>query len=306
MMGWRDLLEQPSARLVAPWLGGRRIHRDGRTYRVLEKPEEYGWYVWEVSGREVKLLDRHEPDLDYTPGPWACRLRGHLIGNRLITDNSQAAHESLGDAVRVFLVERGIDRFSPVEAGLATPTQFIYRNELFSSEVEDAVRKAFVDRADNVNHIPGVTPALERAFSFAVRQRQDVEARRAELARLREEERRREEAERSMGTGLGRRNLATFDFESAARAALMISGTELLDVRPGRTQGEMIVQFRLENSRFECVVDRSTLRIVDSGICLTDGRTGEKGDSYFTLESLPSVIRQAIWEDKLVIYRHVN
>ena len=47
------------------------------------------------------------------------------------------------------------------------------------------------------------------------------------------------------------------------------------------------------------------MRIIDSGICLQDHNTGEKGDTYFTLESLPAVIRQADREGKLVVYRHV-
>jgi hypothetical protein len=39
---------------------------------------------------------------------------------------------------------------------------------------------------------------------------------------------------------------------------------------------------------------------------LTDHRTGEKGDTLFTLESLPAVVRQAIKEHKLVVYRHAD
>jgi hypothetical protein len=52
------------------------------------------------------------------------------------------------------------------------------------------------------------------------------------------------------------------------------------------------------------VVDRNTLQVVDSGICLTDHHTGEKGDAYFTLESLPPVVGQAMDEGVLVVYRH--
>ena len=67
---------------------------------------------------------------------------------------------------------------------------------------------------------------------------------------------------------------------------------------------EWIVRYRLDGRRFECVCD-ANLRIVDSGICLTDAATGIKGDTRFTLESLPAVVQQAIDDDVLVVYRHV-
>ena len=53
------------------------------------------------------------------------------------------------------------------------------------------------------------------------------------------------------------------------------------------------MRFRLDDLRFECTCDRRTLRIIDAGVCLVDHHTGERGDDYFTLESLPGVIRQA-------------
>ena len=37
---------------------------------------------------------------------------------------------------------------------------------------------------------------------------------------------------------------------------------------------------------------------------LTDESTGEKGDTRFTLESLPTVVQQAMDEGILVVYRH--
>ena len=109
-----------------------------------------------------------------------------------------------------------------------------------------------------------------------------------------------------MGTGPGRRTLAQMDFEAAAKAALKVGGAEYLDSHPGYGRREMVVQYRFENRRLECVVNTQTLTVIDSGICLTDHRTGEKGDTYFTLESLPAVVRQAIQLNKLVVYRHVG
>ncbi len=52
--------------------------------------------------------------------------------------------------------------------------------------------------------------------------------------------------------------------------------------------------------------EQATLRIVDAGICLVDYRTREKGDTRFTLESLPDVIREAIRNRVLHVFRHVG
>jgi hypothetical protein len=100
--------------------------------------------------------------------------------------------------------------------------------------------------------------------------------------------------------------MAKLDFGEAARAALAIGGAELLDWRDSRSVGEAVVQFRFQHRRFECVCQKDTLRIVDAGICLTDHYTGVRGDTRFTLESLPPVIQQAVREGKLVVFRHVD
>lgn len=64
------------------------------------------------------------------------------------------------------------------------------------------------------------------------------------------------------------------------------------------------MQYRSQARRLECTCD-GTMRIIDAGVCLTDHVTGRKGDALLTLESLPSVIREALQEGKLVVWRHV-
>ena len=100
--------------------------------------------------------------------------------------------------------------------------------------------------------------------------------------------------------------MAAVDFGQAAQAALAVTGAEYLDHRASANRGEMVVTFRLDGQRFECVADARTLRIVDSGICLVDYRTQERGDTRFTLESLPDVIRQAVRERRLHVFRVVG
>ena len=351
-MGWQDCLEDEGARLVIPWLGGRRIYKEGRAWRVLEElPREYGWYEWGCQGRVALCLGRHEADLDYVAAAFCGVKRGYLVGNRMVVDGlgwGVSPDDLLKHTISVFLVEPGLDRFTRAEVGFLEIDQPFYRHEIFPLGPEDDVRRAFVDRLDNINHIADVTPALDIAFTVATRQRAVVEARRAELERAREVERRREEMAQSVGSRLdiaftvatrqravvearraelerareverrreemaqsvgssvGRRVIAATDFEAAARSALAVSEAELLDARQGRGEREMVVQYLFQSQRFECVVQRDTLRVVDSGICLTDSDTGEKGDTYFTLESLPGVVRQAVQEGELHIYRHVD
>jgi len=306
-VGWQDLLLS-SDHLVAPWLGGRRVYRDVRAWKVEGRlPREFGWYLWEIRGRSVKQREEHEADPDYGEG--SITARGYLVGDRFIPEKARVDPEPdklVEQTVPVYLVEPGLDRFAPVQVIFDAENRPIYKMELFPSGAEEKVREAFIAKKETIEDVPGVTPALDLAFRFATRQRQLLEAHRAELERRRVEEERREQARRNMGTGLGRRTMAAMDFEAGARAALAVGGAELLDVRPGRGRNEMVVQYRFENRRLECVARKDTLQIVDSGICLTDHRTDEKGDTYFTLESLPAVVRQAIQEHKLVVYRHVD
>ena len=243
-MGWQDHLEGPS-HLVAPWLGERDITRDGRSWRIRgANPRWHGWYRWMVRGRVADYAGEAMPDLDYVSGAWdKKREKGYLVGNRLILLEHRGSvdpNDFEKNTVQVELVEPGLDRFTLVEVGFAAHFVPMYRQELFPLGPEDEVRRAFVDRKETVDDIAGVTPALDLAFRFATRQRQVLEERRAEMERIREEERRREEAMRNMGTGLGRRTLASTDFETAARAALAVGGADLLDVRQGRTQHEMV------------------------------------------------------------------
>lgn len=307
-MGWQDLLSESSGRLVAPWLGGRRIFRGSRAWRVSGGyPREFGWYSWDLNGRKANKVEVSDPDPDYGDGWEICR--GYLVGDRFVHEHVENRIE-IGEVAElmhpVFFVEPGLDRFAFVSIVRDPERRCIYQQELFALGPEDEVRRAFIDRKESVDDIKGVTPALDLAFRFATRQRQVVEERRAELERRRLEEERLEEARRSIGTGVGRRMLAGRDFEAAARAALAVGGAELLDIRNGRTANEAVVQYRCEHRRLECVARRDTLAIVDAGICLEDHQTHEKGDTYFTLESLPAVVKQAIREHKLVVWRHVE
>lgn len=316
-MSWEDLLEEGSEK-VLPWYGSRRIHDADRTWTISgDLPPEHGWYLWNVGGGRKAVLANNE--LQYIDPYWAdgqptrC---GYLVGDRFIPDNARVDPDPtklVQQTIPVYCVEPGLDRFARATVVRDRDAHLVYLEQLFPQGPEEEVRRAFQDRKGDVSHVAGVTPALDLAFRWMTYQREQTEERRRELERIRAEEEakrvaqeRLEKAMRDAGTAVGRRTLATQDFEMAAREALRVSGAELLDVRDSYNRGEKVVQYRFRQRRLECVVEKTTLRVVDAGICLTDHHTGEKGDKYFTLESLPGVIGEAMDQDKLVVYRHVD
>jgi len=318
-VAWEDLLADNLDLRVLPWTGGRKVADLGRAWKIRGAlPPEHGWYEFEVSGgQRATLRGPGEPDLDRFEQGHPL-TRGYLVGNRLIPDDARVDPDParlVQQTVPVFLVEPGLERFTRALTARAGTGALVFLRQEFPEGPEVEVQEAYQDRMDSVAHVADVTPALDLAFRWITHQRWlgEERVRQQELRRQQrheEEQRAREEAElelqilQAQGNGLGRRQLAVRDFEAAARAALAISGAELLDCRDSYNRGEMVVQYRFRQHRLECVVDRYTLRVSDAGVCLEDHETGEKGDNYLTLESLPPVVGQAIDENRLVVWRH--
>jgi len=320
-MGWQDLLEKGDEQVVLPWVGGRILCLDTRRWEIQGKlPREHGWYAFRITGRKAYLSAPSEPQQDALK--WT--TKGYLVGDRVIPDGvqvgPQARENGLIDlSLRVHLLDEGLDRFVRVVAGRAFEGgPLIYKNQDMPMGPEEEVLSAFLENRE-LDGVKNVTPALQVAFWFERWQKAEAARRREELEKLRREEEerrikeeRRQQIIKQLGDGAGRRAAAAVDFDSAAKAALAVGGAELLDAKRSVNRHEMVVRFRMDGRRFECVCDERTLRIVDSGICLTahyddpDFDGGTKGDTWFTLESLPSVIREAIREDKLVVYRRVT
>jgi len=310
-MGWKDLLDAEDERVVLPWLGGRTLHGP-RTWTIEGRlPQEYGWYNFGIKGRRAFDPRPAAPD----PELLEKQVVGYLVGDHVVPDGIRVDPDPdkvSAFAEKVYLLEPGLERFARVRAGrVFGEGPLVYYDLEVPLGPEDAVLALDQDRVDSVITLKEVTPSLDAAFRMEVLQRVQSEARRAELERLRREEAERQAREERrqrlvehLGDGAGRREMAQMDFGEAAKAALGVGGAEMLDHRPHRIRGEWVVQYRLDRQRYECVCDQN-LRIIDSGICLTDHRTQEQGDTYFTLESLPAVIRQAQREGKLVVYRHV-
>lgn len=313
-MAWQDLLENENDRVVLPWLGGRVLRSSSRTWTIEGPlPREYGWYSWKLTGRRASEPRFAEADQSALTGYMA----GYLVGDRFAADTF--IREAITDPItaaqklpRVHLIEDGLDRFARANVGMVHEDgPLIYRWREMPLGPEDDALRAYEDRKPNLDDIKGVTPELDVAFRMETFQRAEAERRRAELERIRAEEEakrvaeeRRQELLKKLGDGAGRRELAKLDFDQAARAALAVGSAELLDWKRAGKHAEWIVKYRLDGQRFECVCD-ANLRIIDAGICLNDYRTGEKGDTKFTLESLPAVVRQAERDGVLVVFRHV-
>jgi hypothetical protein len=319
-MGWRDLLEPEGSSIVLPWVGGRSLRSGARAWQIEGVlPKEHAWVKFLVTGRKARIAEVCYPE----PTNLFRRVVGYLVGDRLMDVNVRVDTDPrviAEHSERVHLIDPDLDRFALVSAGRACEDgPLVYIQQEMPLGPESEVHSAYLDEKSSVDDVPGVTPALDAAFRMACWQRMEAERRRAEL----EEQRRREDQARQvatrrqellarLGDGASRREMAAVDFEAAARAALSIGGATYLEHRTSRRPEEKVVRFRLGARRFECTCDRLTLRILDAGICLTahgdaDGFDhGTRGDSFFTLESLPAVIRQADTEGKLVIFRHVD
>ncbi len=308
-MGWQELLHTDEV-VTLPWIGGRFLRSATRTWFLAGTlPQEHGWYKFNsLKGATATTQRKTDPSVSQLTQ----EVRGYLVGDRLVTDDSRVylnPSNIVKCSERVHLIEEGLDRFARIVAGrIYAEGPLIYKEPDMPLMGEDRVLQAYLDRCPSIDHIKHVPPALDAAFRMETYRRAQSEARRAELERIRaeEEEKRQKEARKKelferAGDGAGRRNLARQDFDAAAKAALEVGQAEFLDSKTLR-RNERAVKFRLDGRRFECTCD-DNLQIVSAGICLTED--GISGDTWLTLESLPSVIREAIRTDRLVIYRHV-
>jgi hypothetical protein len=314
-MGWQDFLTPEGGdERVLPWVGGRKVTDGQRMWTIKGRtPQEHGWYSFRTTGgREARLVG--EADINWDFEESLPTLKGYLVGERFIPDDARVDPDPaklIEQTEPVHIVEPGLDRFT--RATVVRVGEFlVYLRQEFPDGPEAEAIAAYQDRKDSISGVPGVTPALDLAFRFTTHQREVQEERRRELERLAAEEaerlareERRRQAMETLGTGIGRRALAEEDFDAAARAALAISGAELLDTRQSYNRNNMVVQYRFRGRRLECECNKKTLQIVDAGVCLDDHR-GTKGDTFFTLESLPAVIAEAIDHRKLVVWRHVD
>lgn len=306
-MSWKDLLGKPTDFVELPWLGGRSLRSRNQSWTIEGRsPDEHGWHSFRIIGRRAIYRGGKT---DPKPEILTNIVKGYLVGDCLVEDHVVVDPNpaTIADHVKkVHLLDEGLDRFVRVSAGVVFDDgPLVFRSAEMPLGPEGDVLDAFLARRETISNIKGVVPALDAAFQIEVWRRNEIERHRAELVAQRAEEERLAKIHEAVGTAVGRRKLAEVDFGEAARSALAISGAVYLDHRK-LVGHEMAVRFSFHDRRFECTCDDKTLRIIDSGVCLRNERTGERGDDRFTLESLPLVILEAIQTHRLVVFRHVD
>lgn len=325
-MDYRKFLGKEEER-VLPYLGGAFLYAADRRLRLATEPAAPGWYRFRIKGREATPLGPAEPDaLDTLPA-----VRGHLVGERLVREGSTAERV-------LFLPAEEPPQLSPCKARRWHSGELLFEVLDFESEAEEAVRRA-LEEGTSLAQIKGVPATLRAAFAYALL---EAESRRIGIPAAPRElrphltqvaELGRPEAERALRALAAERVLAEREMrelrqrqglvlraqqavqeqerlgrqrrggeaDAVARAemALEAAGARMRTAR-GLGNGNLEVIFTFMDERFISVVNMATLQVVDSGICLGH----PPRDDLVTLESLPSVIKEAIDTDRLVILRH--
>ncbi|AKQ68563.1 hypothetical protein A176_005475 [Myxococcus hansupus] len=328
-MDYRKFLGQVES-VVLPYLGGGTVDSASRRLRVTT-PVSPGWWRFDVKGREATPREPAEPPcMDTLP-----RVRGHAWGRRLVREGAVAEPLEL-------MPEEEPPRLAPVSARRWHDGSLLFDSVDFEGEAEGSARIA-LEEDQPLGQVPGVSAPLRAAFGYALlervsrdldirfvpaevrsrilavaengraaaedclrrlshereartawlRQQQEAAERRARAENLVEEAQRRvAHLERRVGRGPPNE-----DGMHRAQRALHKAGARPLDMR--RLAGQRLeVTYAFMGERFVSIVAADSLQVLDAGICLAGA------DETVTLESLPSVIREAIETDVLVVTRH--
>jgi len=308
---------------VLPYFGGPTVDAPSRRLRVSTPPPP-GWWRFELQGRTATPREPAEPEgLDGLP-----RVRGHLWGTRLVREGAVA--EPVG-----LLPEEEPPRFSPLFARRWHDGTLVFEGLDFEGEAEGHARLA-LEEGRTLAEVKAVPASLRAAFGYTVLEgtsralgipfspvevrgqvlsvaeegssvaevrlralaaEREAHIRALEARRLRAETEARLEVELARVRSRPRHQERQPEGLSRVERALESAGARLLDTRR-LVADRLEVTFGFMGERFISIVDARTLQVLDAGICLAGA------DREVTLESLPSVIREAIEDDVLVITRH--
>jgi hypothetical protein len=236
--------------------------------------------------------------------------RGHFAGGWLFASGP----------VRVELLPEEPPALSPILARKWHSGDLIFESVEFEGDAEGNAR-ARLEEDLPIGDVKGASPSLRNAFGYALLLRRarettmrvsPLEARshlvpiadggryaaEALLRNIALERQDRGLAQRVRHALAGRRDRRATreNAEDRAFEALRAAGARPLASR--LTEDAIEVTWTFLGERFISLADVFTLQIIDSGVCLAGS------DSEVTLESLPSVIREAIDDGVLVITRH--
>lgn len=323
-MDYRRFLGKSDER-VLPYFGGPFVEAGDRRLRVAPFAPP-GWYGFKVEGRNAtKLHPADPPPLDGLP-----KVNGWYLDGALVREGAVA------EPLWLLPAEQPA-RFAKLSGRRWRSGELLFGEVDFESEVEGQVREAFAD-GQGLAGVKAVPAALRAAFAYALAEAASrktgvrfafgevrgrvlriseggppeaeavlraLEAEREQARRELDALRRRHaeaaarvevqrERERRVEQARARQETA----EERATVALEAAGARLETARL-LGGGQLEVVFRFMDHRFIAIADVATLQVIDSGICLGH----PPRDDLVTLESLPSVIKEAIDTDALVILR---
>ncbi|AKF80135.1 hypothetical protein MFUL124B02_08985 [Myxococcus fulvus 124B02] len=321
---------------VLPYLGGGTVDTATRRLRVTT-PVAPGWWRFELKGREATAREPARPEgLEALP-----RVRGHVWGARLVLEGAVARPLELmpedepsplapvsarrwHDGALLFdgvefegeaedTARRALEEGQPLASvkGVSAPLRAAFGYALLEAASRTLdIRFAPAETRGRVLRVAELGRPEAEACLRALAEERRVHQRALEARRVAEQQRAWLDAQTVRATELAqeaRRRVLSDDVSrgrgapvgdpSRAEVALQGAGARLLHHR--RMAGNQLeVTFSFMGERFVSVVDARTLQVLDAGVCLAGA------DSEVTLESLPSVIREAIDTDVLVITRH--
>ncbi len=302
---YRSFLGAASEPIVLPYFGGTRVEAADRRLR-LAAPVEPGWWRFRIEGRRATALEPAEPvDLVACPA-----VRGHHAAGWLFASGRDVHRIALPPAEEPAPLAR-------ITGRVWHSGDLLLESIDFEDEAEEAARRA-LEEGRGIGEVRGVAPSLRAAFGFAtaeaVGRELDIPISPREAGgRVQEiaeggrqaargflqavlEERRRYDAELRAREIRARVRERRGDPAEIADTALEAAGARMLSCRR-IGGGNLEVRFQLDGERFVSVINGHTLQVLDAGICLAGA------DRELTLDSLPSVIREAIDTDHLNITR---
>ena len=278
---------------VYPITGKVALWYQGACYRLAVQNQSIstGWFKVRFFNRSALVLS--PVDIDDELVPELCPVfKGWYYKGRFYSEKSGTEGFK-----KLFLAPQELKDFSFVNA-MVVNDHYVYIEEALEVGVGKQALEAFLEGSDPMK-IKGLSPSLQRAIHFALLTREEDRKKRAQ-----EESIARAIALRGKSEQLrieGRlQELDDEGFSEVLKTALSFTGATFVSFSAER-EGGVLVRYIYRGYRLACVVERSSLRVRDAGICLTEN--GIRGDSFFTLESLPNVVDEAIEQDVLVIYR---
>jgi hypothetical protein len=334
-MDYRKFLGQAQKEEVLPYFGGPRVDALERSLRVTREVEA-GWWRFSIQGRKAEPKEKADPpDLSKLPS-----VRGHLWGTRLVRDGAiaETVHffpEEEPAQLSPCVARRwpsGVLLFDRIE--FEGEVEMQVRNALEEGRalaeikgVPASLRAAFgyatIEATSQRLNIPaaaaevrprigevaqGGTAAAESVLRQLVVERQayaqELARRQARMQQAQTQAQVQAQVQAHVQAQQASVNVANVldrrgNDRARDRIEAALDGTGA-SLRSTRMLGSnrMEVAYTFMDERFITVVDANTLQVLDAGLCLAGA------DQMVTLESLPSVIREAIDTGKLVITRH--